>query len=625
MADEDRVMYIPSPARGEAFQYQDWFRTITIGFQPYIPFTQAYRMALRAGHLMHVQGRGTKGYFHYAPQDEPSEEQRGLMSNYEWDVRRKTYFGEGSGKLTSMSVKPYNRGEKALSKASDLSGDTREDSMGQGLANFLDAEFGLSKAPVYEAMSSRAHQEIMLRSIEELAEELVYDKEPSMSFTDRSRALPGGPRDPIIKKGMGRGFDIFLENTKSFGDFLEDITNQDLSADGILSLEVSRAQAGPTSSKIFSRFDKQDLAHDSLRGVFQEHMVSTVTKMNKEIYEAVGQMEARALDNMDEWQKWDEIQGHWSTSGALDIMREAKVGTEEHSAWLTQIGLHGTKEAIYQWHAHMRENIDRMRANALNAHRRGVEELSHLWSAPLGEQTVGLAWLVPDTRAYTNDPSHPYLVPQIGPVDSQGRWTGQVWTVWGLKGDIIEAYARWMFEQGYLSILEYAELTARAAVEASNIATAIEGRIGALDTFLTTTAAADMVDGVNLEVKVVRHMKSTEIATSLAKQLEDFYTSGTMKKNLATWYDQLMEESERLTTAWMDLMPENTEGTASLASEYVFGDRLGNPRKKYLGVWRDKVSQTWKTTGEGSKGDVGYNFSIAPFVTSRRVGGVDFG
>ena len=75
----------------------------------------------------------------------------------------------------------------------------------------------------------------------------------------------------------------------------------------------------------------------------------------------------------------------------------------------------------------------------------------------------------------------------------------------------------------------------------------------------------------------------------------------------------------------MDLMPENTEGTASLASEYVFGDRLGNPRKKYLGVWRDKVSQTWKTTGEGSKGDVGYNFSIAPFVTSRRVGGVDFG
>ena len=627
-------MYIPSPARGESFQYQNWFRTITIGFQPYIPFTQSYRMALKAGHLMHVQGRGTKGYFHYAPQDEGSEEQRELMSNYEWDVRRKTYFGEGSGKLTAMSVKPYNRGEKALSKSSELSGDTKEDSLGQGLSDFLDTEFG-SPSHVYQQMGSRAHQEVMLRSIEEMAEAMVYANQPTISFTDRSRMAAGTPRAPIIRAGMeqrvGKSFDIFLEHTRSFGDFLEDISGHQLAADGILSLEVSRAQAGTGSSKVFTAFDTAQLTHDNAVDTWRAHLAPTINTMNAEIRREFEGVDAQTLLTMQEWDKWDLLLNtdspRWKTETQLDKLAG--------SGWeTTEIARYGSKQSMQQWHAHMRQNIDRMRADSYLGFRNQVDAMSHLWSAPLGPSTVGLALLVPDSTARTRagSPVGAGGIPQIGPLDAAGEWTGYgiggnsiIWTMWGLQGDIVEAYSRWMFDQGFVSTLQYANLTARAAVEASNISTATEGRVGALGSFLTTTVSQEILDGINMDVVVKRHLRPTQIAVELAKQLEDFYTSGAMKANLRNWYDQLMEESERLTTAWMDKMPENTQGTATLASEYVLGDFQGNPRKKYLGVWRDKMQQTWQTTGEGSKGDLGYNFSIAPFVTSRRVGGVDFG
>ena len=121
-----------------------------------------------------------------------------------------------------------------------------------------------------------------------------------------------------------------------------------------------------------------------------------------------------------------------------------------------------------------------------------------------------------------------------------------------------------------------------------------------------------------------RTLISTNISQELTKQMVDYFQSGQMRSDLRVWYEQLMEESNRLTTMWMDALPENSSGTATLSSEYILGDLLGNPRKKYLGVWREKLAATWQGEGEGSKGDIGYNFSIAPFVEQRRAGTAGF-
>ena len=59
----------------------------------------------------------------------------------------------------------------------------------------------------------------------------------------------------------------------------------------------------------------------------------------------------------------------------------------------------------------------------------------------------------------------------------------------------------------------------------------------------------------------------------------------------------------------------------SLSEEWQFGDNAGNPRKHFLGVWNKESEDAWKGTGAGQ---VGYNFSISPLVTSRREGTASF-
>ena len=125
------------------FKHQDIFRTITIAFQPYLPFTQAYTMKLMGGAAMlgakMAGGRGHEGYFHWAPTGEPGAvNTRENVGNYPWMIRRESYGGDGMGRLTAMSVNPI-REEKALRAADGLQGTASAQQMGEELKNLLDS------------------------------------------------------------------------------------------------------------------------------------------------------------------------------------------------------------------------------------------------------------------------------------------------------------------------------------------------------------------------------------------------------------------------------------------------------------------------------------------------------
>ena len=64
----------------------------------------------------------------------------------------------------------------------------------------------------------------------------------------------------------------------------------------------------------------------------------------------------------------------------------------------------------------------------------------------------------------------------------------------------------------------------------------------------------------------------------------------------------------------------NKQGT-TLSSEWQFGDQKGNPRKHFLGLWNKESEDAWKGSGGGQ---IGYNFSISPLVTSCREGTASF-
>ena len=275
--------------------------------------------------------------------------------------------------------------------------------------------------------------------------------------------------------------------------------------------------------------------------------------------------------------------------------------------------MRGATESQKIWESTMREMLDRMRTDLYMGAVKGIPYTRHLWSAPLTPTTVGLTLFWP---AFTSDG-----IPKIG-------WDeGFVWSFKAIGGDIAMGYAMWMKNQGHISPVQHAQLIQAAVVESANEAVSTLARLNSMYTTHMVTVARGIMDNVGLGTRMLpasRTLISTNISQELTKQMVDYFQSGQMRSDLRVWYEQLMEESNRLTTMWMDALPENSSGTATLSSEYILGDLLGNPRKKYLGVWREKLAPTWQGEGEGSKGDIGYNFSIAPFVEQRRAGTAGF-
>ena len=598
---EDFV-YVPAGGKDQ-FLVQDWFRNITVGFQPYIPFSQAYRMKLQ-NEIVMTQAKGTRGYMHYAPADEPGEEEDlHTLKQYPWNEpggRLDAFMGRGAGRLATMSTKPFNRMEVALGQAAELGGEVEMTKLGRDFTDVLDSLSPGDLPQHFSPASSRVHQEIMIRMIEEMAEDVSLT--PQSEFTDRSGMLGKmSPRDPIQKRGTGSEFDVYLERTRSFGDFLEDKMSDfkgDVTLEGLdaLNLEVSRAAAREGGSKLFTAFDTSNIANEDLKEEWTKWLKQVVNSMNDDMLS-----------------RWEGIQGRMTMEDnqhtKLSAIRDTYMTPKQGQA-------HGLSGMELDWNAEMREILQRMMSDVkLTELRSTMQSTTHLWSAPLSKNTAGLTWFYPDFHVGGENTG----VPKIGWDESH------VFTFTAISGDIIMAYIDWMKQQGHITPLEALEITNKAAVEAGNFSVATQNRINAMG-----SSVYSFLNSMDLNPEMTVQMQTlqpTEIAEELGRQLAEYYSSGQMKSELRLWYEQLMEESNRITNVWKARMAKisNTRGTSNLHREYIIGDELGNPRKHYLGVWGDVMEPTWKGAGEGASGDVGYNLSIAPFITSRRRGVAKFG
>ena len=110
----------------EQFGEQNVFRTVSVGFQPYLPFTQAYAMRLR-GTTPTVAGASSEGYFDLSPQDDSSlgDNER---DGYPYVLRRQIYQGKGAGRTRIMSSM-MPREDVALASARGIAGQAASDIM----------------------------------------------------------------------------------------------------------------------------------------------------------------------------------------------------------------------------------------------------------------------------------------------------------------------------------------------------------------------------------------------------------------------------------------------------------------------------------------------------------------
>ena len=244
------------------FQKQDVLRTVTVGFQPYMPFSQQYAMSLRQ--------QGEPGYFEISPQPlsgNPMLPTTGKGKEYSFETRMRTYMGKGEGGLAHMSR--YHSPDRATQVANSppQGAGSASTIAGRQLSKMFESKMDL-KGFKFTDVGEQA----LGTFSESMDKEMGGDDRTSSQYVNR-----GVKRSA---KFWGNDFDIKLEQTDTIGK---------KEMEGVHSLEMTRAKGNSTTNKLLSMSQKELGTNDAKQGRinFKKHVDSKLSIMNTKIKDAV--------------------------------------------------------------------------------------------------------------------------------------------------------------------------------------------------------------------------------------------------------------------------------------------------------------------------------------------------
>ena len=588
-------------------------------------------------------GRGHEGYFHWAPTGEPGAvNTRENVGNYPWSIRRESYGGDGMGRLTAMSVNPI-REEKALRAADGLQGTASAKQMGEELKNLLDSGKPFEGITGPMEGGYRGTRDIYEIETQMLVETLGLEGDTkNIDFGDYATSPLKGERKAVEGfAGQGTlpaagklgGFDIDLtQSHNSFKNFLETpvakgglgLRKGYIDDYNVHSMEITRATARiKDASKLMTAIDTKGLSQDQLQITWENKLEQLVTDWNLNLREYYTNLNKQYNDATQGWRALrDSLPGLSGFAQDQGIPSDAKQRTQEEKDMMKSL-------------ATLREMTHRMLLDEVLRGIGGTANSQHLWTAPLGDNLgMTVFWptfenipLETESGRLTGGVGAPTFNPQATtfPIPQIGWSRNNVFLLPVPNGDLPSAYALFMEGKGALDPNMKLDILSENIIAASNESVLTFARLGTLGMNMIVAATHRIRPGLKIKLLETRQLRPTEMAQQLYEQIVDYYGTGKAKKEIQNWYQELMEESNELTRTWYKNMPENTEGTATLSSEYVIGDDKGNPRKHYLGVFSHPKLDTWEGVGYGAKDAIGYNFSISPFITSRRAGTSLFG
>jgi len=543
----------------EQFGEQNVFRTVSVGFQPYLPFTQAYSMQLR-GTTPTVAGASNDGYFDLTPQDDASlgDNER---SGYPYVLRRQIYQGAGAGRTRIMSSM-MNREQSALGSARGIAGGASANVMGEELERLLDSQ-SLSN-PHYVATNSRIRDELEIGFLSDLYSALEGQSGTRTQQWDRSGDF-----------GRSQDFDLYLEQHDSFRRFIQSELPRNLSVE---SAEVARDMGGRQSHKILAQVDTSTTNLSGAANDWRNHIRTEIDEWNASI--------------VAEWQ----TRGYSGVGGGTDF---------EIAKEMFDTDIRGSVN--YD----LRQFLNRVgrSQSMMDSANRAIQPIRHAYQVTLTPNTIGIATFYP-THIGNN-------IPQIGFDDNN------LTVIPALDGNVIHAFTDWMIRQNTVDAQMISEINAIAHEEANAVAVSTEDRVQRVGEHSGASLSLDFFNNVQLNITGTGgqiHLTTTEIAQNLRRQIENYYNSPSNTQAFANWYQALLQQSNDLTKDWYRAVgpgPVGNKDGTTISSEWVFGDDKGNPRKHLLGVWSDVMDDTWRG---GTIGETGYNFSISPLVTSRRAG-----
>ena len=549
----------------DRYQTQEAIRTISISFQPHLPFTEAYSMTLmnQGGSSDHTPVGSKSNYFRLGPKDTPGSSQDGGEGDYPMRHKREIYRSQGSvfPRLVKMS-KSQNR-EKNVLKATPNTGPA-VDSVSRQLASLLnvDPTRTYKNPQQHTPMSSRDQNELELRMIAEGFDNIAntpggdgqnLNKNFSPKFTDR----------------MGKGFDIDLSKYTQLKGGIAQIMGSDFNED-INDLEVS------TGQKPLLQIKNSEKLTNANKSRWEKSMNAKIEKYNKFIRDAYNTQTVGSVNS--------RPQG----VDAFDLGRFVT----------TTAGDTNTSSVNYN----VRQFLDRFIRNKMKP---------YYFEAALGPDRFGLVEIRPTMNSAR--------VPQFA------MGAAKVITT---HADLKAYMAEFMKTTSTLGAAEIQEVMDSAYTYAHTQTMLTEANIATLGKHAQAHIVLNATNGLDVTISQVDPLNPNNrghgygqvfkvqnfVAKKLLADLTEYFSTNTMKGQFAHVYNMLLQESNKLTRSWFSAS-SHLRGKVTfqpLSTEFMYGKAWNGPRKKYLGVWSSPTEDTWRGNDEG------YNFSISPMMESRR-------
>ena len=545
---------------GDKFQTQDAIRTIHFSFQPHLPFTAAYSMALQnAGGGRLTQDPTKKAYFRLAPKDIKGSSNPSSIANdkqYPWEKghplsRREIFRGVGSGRLTKMA-ESQNRQENTLRQLPNTGPPTSF--MGGQLAALLNVDYK-TKNPIFTPESSRDATEMELKMIAE-------------GFDNIAKVQGGTGQnlnsrfEPEFTDRTGRGFDLDLTQYNTLSDYIESVMK-----DGVQysDLEITKSQ-----HKVLATFKGAETITKKNKHIWENHLDKKFAKYNADIKSAYAQFE-EPLE-----------------SGFMPTKALAGADSFDYARSIaTTRGDTNTHSDNYN----IRQILDRFARNSMKP---------YVFQAQFGSDRWGLTVITPHLENG---------IPQFS------RGTTQIIAT---SKDMLTGYTKYVSDLKTTDSIKVAAEAAKVKRIIRETAVLTEARIATLEKYSNAltqiNANGEIETYLSTDGPDQVHKIQIDVANKLKKDIDAYFNSAPMQGRFKEFYNNLIVVSNQLTKAWFRNSASIVGRVTGepISEEFKYGKAWDGPRKKYLGVWSSPNENTWK--GDGT----GYNFSVAPVLESRR-------
>ena len=556
------------------FLTQDLIRTVNLSFQPYMPFSQTYAMSLQdKGGGLSGQTQDA-GYWRMGPpKAEDNRDNGSIDSTYPFSLRRELYGGNpgnATGKLSNVA-KNTDR-IKAISGVVPPTGD-KVAPLAMELAKLLNVSYAFDGQSFvdqnFTPQQSRDAHELEVGMFSQQLDDALGSRQSGRVEEGPLRDVD----DLLFTKKTVKNFDIPLKNYRSLNSYIEHLYGEDYNS-SVDFLEVSHG----AREKAFFNISTTDNTAENLKKLVK-HINSKITQYNRQIMAGIGpHLKEMRLAGI-------------ATSPSEDMM---KLATPYLYA---ELGRETGKP-----------NQDRNSADAMIRQIMGRFALNefrpYYFEGQLSNDSFAIITLTPELH---ND------VPQIAQVDST---TVKIETDAATLKQGLYAFEVEIRNSDAKKVLQASK---RAMIAASAMAIGTESTLESVGRYSRATVGMNAVGGLEVTVRADGessiHKMSLDINNKLREDIEAYYSTGKMKGQFKIWYEKMIQASNSLTKKWYENSskvvgqrgkPLSEEWRAM--SSWTKGDDF---KKKYIGVWSSKNEQTWKD-------GIGKNFSISPFLESRR-------